>query len=122
LTESEQQFAKEIIEYYGEDRFYHSAIWNSTRETARRFFIGLNPNGNWEAREKELGLHLVQKNIEIETNNLHYELCRIVFSICKRYKEFGLKSKNPPDNIHARIMFSEKNKWTALYAELMEEI
>lgn len=124
MTESEQNFAKEIIEFYGEDRFYHAAIWNSSHEIARKFFLDLNPTANWNVREKELGLNFVAGSIgRVNFNfNFHEELCRVVFAICKRHKEFGLKNKRPPNNIHARMIFSEKNKWTVSYFELMEEI
>lgn len=121
MDESTEQFAREIIKHFGEDRFYHSALWNGSREVAKKFFIALNSEANWDAKERELGLDRVSaKQISTE-ENMHVELCRIVFSICSRHKELGIKNKKPPHNIHARMVFSEKNKWVESYFKIMED-
>jgi hypothetical protein len=124
-----KEFAKEVISFYGEDRFYHSSLQTgSFLQTKRVFHWLVGTQANFEEIVQKYKLHslIFEKPFPFASKNSlsqeqsRSEMCRIVFSLCNNYKKFGLKSKIPPSHIQARMVLGEKNEWVEKYAKLMQ--
>lgn len=132
--EDNKEFAQEIIKEYGEDRFYHASIKSGNFLKTNMLFNSLNgTDANFDKKCRELGLHLVKPKEEIKYHGIgipfvssmkdpqevHFHLCKIAYELMANYKQFGLRNNKLPPNLHARLLFGEKNEWVEKYATLM---
>lgn len=137
-----KDFANEIINHFGEDRFYHSCIQTSSLKETKKIFYWLNgPNADFEAKSQQLMLYLFKKQEDLKEEwnksyfpslcplNLNFtmteeearvHMCRILFGICER-KSFGLRIKDVPASLQVRMILGEKNEWVESYARLMQK-
>ena len=140
MTEDDRQFAKELIEFLGEERFYHSCKRTSSPNQTLLLHNELNkctPEQS-EASLRAMGInHWIISNTPSPAGytpnfgagyttlptieNPYHNLCRIAFGFCRFWKEFGRKTHTLPDHIHARMVLGENNEWTKKYVELLRK-
>lgn len=137
MDEGNKEFAEELIKHYGEDRFYHSCMKTSNILVTKRLFISLNGKQvDFDSKSKSLGLNylppmsnqepltyqILKDNLEeMGEEESRFHLCRIAFGLCNSHKSFGLKNKELPPHLHARMIFGEKNEWVEKYANIMRD-
>lgn len=134
MSDLNKDFAEEIIKEYGEDRFYHASIKSDNFLNTNRLFLFLNgKDANFDKKSRELNLHLVKPKEEIkyygigtpfvapmsDDQKIHEHLCKITYELMANYKQFALKSNKLPPNLHARMIFGEKNEWVEKYSKLI---
>jgi len=135
MSDTNIDFAEDLIKSFGEDRFYHCCHRMSGRkqtvflyhklnknievEKCLQFFnnIGLNADGN---------IH----SIIVLCNNLNFtdivdmreEMCKIAYGFSRFWKEYGLRRHVLPDHIHVRMLLAEKNEWVENYITWLKEM
>jgi hypothetical protein len=140
--DTNKDFAKELIERYGEDRFYHSCsrtkseekvFWGNLAKRTLSVYLYLNTNTDKETCDnffRSLGLKdcvwptFIDK-IPISIKSFpkiepRKEMCRIAYGLSFYFKEFGLKTYKLPMHIHARMILGEKNEWVESYLKIIE--
>lgn len=128
MTEDDRQFAKELIEFLGEERFYHSCKRTSSPVVTMTLHNELN---KCTVEQSETSLRKIGIQIHQPAHvgytflpciyETHQHLCRIAFGFCRFWKEFGRKTHTLPDHIHARMTLGENNEWTKQYVELLQK-
>ena len=124
------EFAKELAQHFGNDRFYHCYLRNDGRIIdAICIYILLGPSEMrpWQVVEffKSIGImveEMLVKNVPEEKIIDWSDMCRVAFGFCKFWKVLGRRSHELPDHIHARMILSEKNTWTEKYAAMLEDL
>lgn len=128
IDEENKTFAEELMKKYGEDRFYHSCHRTSGNIQTSLVYMALNENHeNINAFFNSIGLpacggnsstlaSIMEPLLEPRTN-----MCRIAFGFCRYWKEFGLKTHKLPFNLHARMVFGDKNEWVENYIKLLDK-
>lgn len=117
MTEEDLNFAKEIIKRYGEDRFYHAAV--SAGCDLLNLFQSLAPKFNWIEKARQLKIGAVGSS-SVHHENDRETLCHILCVLVKSHKQFAIKTKQPPANLHARMLLGESNKWVQEYISDLE--
>lgn len=133
-------FALEMIKKYGEDRFYHNlrrtesdeygnirtviiyAILNqdTDKESCNNFFRSIQLKDciwQWDFDR----ITITESTLFGLKVDLRLEMCRTAYGFSKRFKEFGLRTCELPDHIHARMILGEKNEWVIKYLKFIEE-
>lgn len=128
------EFAKELMQHFGEDRVYHCC-----RRTAGLHFailavqirLALEPTS--EPRQcveffRSIGIEINESLVSkvfrhpSQKEQIKWEdMCMVAFGFCKFWKEFGRRTHNLPGHLHARMILGEKNEWTEKYVELLED-
>lgn len=148
MTEDNLNFCQELIKQYGIDRFYHCAHRMLGEKTILIYYF-LNQENfsknncidflkslslydflkldnviqcveSYQNKEKDpIGL-LRYGYVEHNTPD-RSDICSIACAFSLYYKEFGLRSHKLPDHLHARMIFSENNKWVLNYINNLKE-
>lgn len=123
------EFARELIQHFGNDRFYHCYLRNdgSVIDAIRIYnLLGPSEMQPWQVVEffKSIGIMVEAGNVlrSPEKNIDWNDMCRVAFGFCKFWKELGRRSYELPDHIHARMILGEKNAWTEKYAATLEDL
>ena len=112
MTEEDLNFAQEIIKRYGEDRFYHAAVLAGC--DILKLFHSIDPEGNWLEKSRELKIEAIGSYF-VQHKNHREILCHILLVLVKSHKQFAIKTKQPPMNLHARMILGEPNQWVKEY-------
>jgi hypothetical protein len=126
------EFAKELTQHFGNDRFYHCYLRNDgSIIDAICIYALLGPSEMqpWQVVEffKSIGIMveetLAGKILRSPEKTIDWnDMCRVAFGFCKFWKELGRRSHELPDHIHARMILGEKNAWTEKYAATLEDL
>jgi hypothetical protein len=133
MTNDGTEFARELVQEFGNDRFYHCYLRNDgTIIDAICIYALLGPSEikPWQVVEffKSIGITVEEMLVE---NILRRppekiidwsDMCRVAFGFCKFWKELGRRKYELPDHIHARMILGEKNEWTEKYAATLEDL
>jgi hypothetical protein len=127
MTDDDRQFAKELIEFLGEERFYHCCKRTSSPMNTLRLHNELNKctveQSETSLRAIGITMNLPHAGFTFQSGieDTYHNLCRIAFGFCRFWKEFGRKTHTLPDHIHARMVLGENNEWTKQYVELLQK-
>jgi hypothetical protein len=125
----EEDFARDLIRRFGEDRFYHALLrWGCPRE-AKLIHLALGgTEAEWIRKCDSLRLKAIGEDImsfPVRPDLIEGEswviLCRTACTISKHHKQFALKSSTLPSSIHAGMFLGPQNEWTRKYAEEIEK-
>jgi len=124
MTESEKNFALEVIKKYGEDRFYHSCLRTSDHFTTAKIYKEINEDATKNQISQflnMLGINLVEKTNQWNNDETGTEaICRIIYGLFKYKKQFAIKASRLPDALHNRMVLTNKNEWIKKYIELIQ--
>jgi hypothetical protein len=129
----ETEFAKELMQHFGEDRFYHCCLRvDKTEGVALAVHLRsmLGPLEDEPAQcvkfFSSIGINvdrtLVSKIFRHPAEIKWEDMCMIAFGFCKFWKEFGRKTHKLPAHLHARMILGAKNEWVEKYVELLEDL
>jgi hypothetical protein len=130
------EFARDLIQHFGNDRFYHCYLRNDgSIIDAVCIYTLLGPADMqpWQSVDffKSIGIMVEETlatnilrgcNIEREKTIDWIDMCRVAFGFCKFWKELGRRTHRLPDHIHVRMILGEKNEWTEKYAAVLEDL
>lgn len=123
------EFARELIQHFGADRFYHCYTRTGGMPGAVHVYAMLSPPElpSWKCVEffKSIGMQIDDRLASMvlrHPGKIDWEeMCMVAYGFCKSWKEFGLKTNRLPDHLHARMILGGKNKWTEQYARMLED-
>ena len=124
MTEEEKKFALEVIDEYGEDRFYHACLRTSDHLTTARIYKEINE----QASGIQISQFLNSLGIDIADPSTNFyppektgteAICRIIYALFKYKKEFAIRTNKLPDTLHNRMVLAINNEWVKKYIELI---
>ena len=127
MTDDDAQFAKELIEFLGEERFYHCCKRTSSAMNTLKLHNQINKCSveQSEASLRSIGIAMnlphAGYTFHSGIEDMYHNLCRIACGFCRFWKEFGRKKHTLPDHIHARMVLGENNEWVKQYVELLQK-
>jgi hypothetical protein len=123
--ESSRAFAGELIGRFGEDRFYHALLRFGTPREAmlmHRFIHGTDKG--WEEMRAELRLKGGSPSVGLSESmggeEANILLCRTACTFSLHHRQYALKSAELPPALHARMLLTARNDWTAMYIENLD--
>jgi hypothetical protein len=125
MDDDSAEFAKQLLNLVGEDRFYHALLrWGRPREAKLIHLAFGGTQDDWVRKCHELRLVAIGEDIMsfpvrpgFNEGEAHEVLCRVAYTLSLHHKEYAGRSPVLPAAIHARMLLDRQNEWTNKYAE-----
>lgn len=123
MEEMEKDFAKKMIDVYGEERFYHCyKRTGSGGLSVLKLHMDLNDCDRSTSYHylRTIGIDAYARPAASLEETHREVVCRIAYGFVKFYKEMGRKKHELPAELNVRMIFGENNNWVSKYVKLLD--